>query len=159
MKLTTKGRYAVTALLDMALLQQQGPVTIPDIARRHHLSPAYLERLAGKLRQKGLLNSVRGAHGGYLLGKTPQDISIADIIKAVDEKMDTTRCQGQANCHEGGICLTHHLWETLNDVIFDFLQNITLQDLMQKPKLLNKVKALPLPTKISIELMDEAHES
>lgn len=157
MKLTTKGRYAVTTLLDMALMQPSGPITIPEIAKRHHLSKAYLERLAAKLRQKGLLQSVRGAQGGYLLGRKPEDITIAEIIQAVDETMDTTLCKGQANCHEGAVCLTHHLWESLNDVIFQFLKNVTLKDLVLNPKLLNKVKTLP--TKISIEDMEKTYDA
>lgn len=153
MKLTTKGRYAVTTLLDMAMIQPSGPITIPDIAKRHHISRAYLERLAAKLRNKGLLKSVRGAQGGYLLGKEAQDITVADIIAAVDEQVDTTRCQGHANCHEGVMCLTHHLWEALNDVIFEFLENITLADLANNPNLINRVKRLP--TKVSVEQMEQ----
>lgn len=150
MKLTTKGRYAVTTLLDMVLIEQPGPITILQIAKRHHLSPAYLERLAGKLRQRGLLKSVRGAQGGYLLGKKPEEITIAEIIEAVEEKMDTTRCQGQANCHEGGVCLTHHLWESLNQVIFEFLQKVTLKDLADRPNILNQTAGMSFPTKISV---------
>lgn len=150
MKLTTKGRYAVTTLLDMALMQREGPINIPDIAKRHHLSAAYLERLAAKLRQKGLLNSVRGAQGGYFLSRKPEEITIAEIIQAVDEKMDTTLCQGQANCHEGTVCLTHHLWESLNQVIFEFLHKVTLKDLTQRPNILKHVHTLQVPTKISV---------
>lgn len=144
MKLTTKGRYAVTALLDVAMSSQTAPVTIQDIAKRNQLSAAYLERLAGKLRQKGLLMSIRGAQGGYRLGKDMDLISIADIIQAVDEGIDTTRCQGLANCLDGRECATHHLWESLNGVIFDFLKKVTIKDLV------NKRSHKALPTKIAL---------
>lgn len=150
MKLTTKGRYAVTTLLDMTLREQTSPITISEVAKRHHLSPAYLERLAGKLRQNGLLKSVRGAQGGYLLGKSPAEITVAEIINAVEEKIDTTRCQGQANCHEGNVCLTHHLWASLNHVIFDFLQKITLKDLAEQPCALSQMAERPIPKKIFV---------
>lgn len=153
MKLTTKGRYAVTLLLDIALFEKQKPVTISEIAKRHGLSPAYLERIAAKLRQRKLLNSVRGAQGGYLLGRAAKDIDLAEVIQAVDENMDTTQCQGQANCHDGVVCLTHHLWSELNHVILNFLQSVTLQDLAQKPrvaKVAHEFYALPTPV-----LLDE----
>lgn len=126
MKLTTKGRYAVTTLVDLALHQQNGPVTIAKIANRHGISTAYLERLAGMMRAKGLLKSVRGPRGGYILARPAEQITIADIIQAVDEQIDTTRCKGKANCHQGRVCLTHYLWEGLNQQIADFLQNIPL---------------------------------
>lgn len=135
MKLTTKGRYAVTALLDMAL-HEQGPTTISQLAARHSISPAYLERLAGVMRAKGLLKSIRGPKGGYVLARPAKDITLAEIINAVDERIDTTRCKGKANCQDGIKCLTHHLWEELNHEIFHFLQRITLGALAQQPQIL-----------------------
>lgn len=132
MKLTTKGRYAVTALLDLALHQQQGPTTVAEVAERHGISATYLERLAGLLRAKGLLKSVRGPRGGYVLARSADQITVAEIIEAVDEKMDATRCAGKANCHEGSVCLTHHLWDELNHQITVFLQGITLSALAKK---------------------------
>lgn len=133
MKLTTKGRYAVTTLLDLATQPQTGPTNIGQIATRHGISAAYLERLAGRLREHGLLKSIRGPQGGYLLGRSADQITVADILIAVDEKLDTTQCQGKSNCHEGGMCATHHLWDLLNHKIIGFLQGITLQDLISKP--------------------------
>lgn len=145
MKLTTKGRYAVTALVDLAIHQQDEPMSICDVASRHGISPTYLERLAGMLRAKGLLKSVRGAKGGYHLAKPASDITVADIIRAVDENMDATACQGKANCHEGSVCITHHLWDRLNQQIVDFLTSITLSDLINEPKLLShKNQSLPI---------------
>jgi len=145
MKLTTKGRYAVTALVDFALNQRDEPMSIAEVASRHGISSTYLERLAGQLRAKGLLKSVRGSKGGYHLAKPANEITVADIIHAVDEKMDTTACQGKANCHEGSVCLTHHLWDRLNQQIVDFLTSITLSELIKEPKLLShKPKLLPL---------------
>ncbi len=144
MKLTTKGRYAVTALVDLAQHQQAGPMSIAEVAARHGISTTYLERLAGVMRAKGLLKSVRGAKGGYILAKPSTQITVADIIQAVDEKIDTTRCQGKANCHEGNVCVTHHLWERLNQEIFSFLSSITLSALVNEPRLLSP-KTLTLP--------------
>lgn len=134
MKLTTKGRYAVTALLDFTLNQQAGPMTIATVAERHGISVTYLERLAGLMRAKGLLKSIRGAKGGYVLARPAEEITVADIIAAVNEGIDTTRCQGKANCYKGTVCLTHHLWDKLNHEIFHFLQSITLSTLA-KPHL------------------------
>lgn len=137
MKLTTRGRYAVTALLDIALQEKNKPVTVGEIAERHHIPTAYLERLTGQMRANGLLKSVRGAKGGYLLGRASEAITIADIIEAVNENVDATRCKGKGNCHQGVMCLTHHLWDALNQEMFEFLKRITLQSLVNKPKILN----------------------
>lgn len=134
MKLTTKGRYAVTTLLDLASSAISGPIKIGQVAERHGISSAYLERLAGKLRDRGLLKSTRGAQGGYMLAKSASQITVADIMLAVDEKLDTTRCQGKANCQNGQVCSTHHLWEQLDQKILGFLQGITLQDLIHQPE-------------------------
>lgn len=136
MKLTTRGRYAVTALLDLAIHQQQGPITISQLAGRHGISPAYLERLAGLMRAKGLLKSIRGPKGGYLLARPADEITLADIIDAVEERIDTTLCKGKANCQKGAICLTHHLWDALNHEISHFFQGITLGALALKPQVL-----------------------
>ena len=138
MKLTTKGRYAVTALLDLAMHQDSGPITIAQMAKRQKISPTYLERLAGNMRAKGLLKSVRGSKGGYILARHPSEITVADIIEAVDEGIDATRCAGKGNCHEGEMCITHHLWEALNREILEFLQGITLSALVKRPTLVRR---------------------
>jgi Rrf2 family iron-sulfur cluster assembly transcriptional regulator len=146
MKLTTKGRYAVTALLDLAMHQQEGPTTIAQMAQRQGISSTYLERLAGIMRAKGLLKSVRGAKGGYILARPANEITVADIIEAVDEGVDATRCAGKGNCHAGKICLTHHLWEALNHEISGFLQRITLSALVQSPQPMANWRVLREPT-------------
>lgn len=143
MKLTTRGRYAVTALLDLAIHQHAGPTTVAELAQRHALSASYLERLTGLMRAKGLLKSVRGAKGGYILGRDPQTITVAEIIASVNEGIDTTRCQGKGNCHKGAMCLTHHLWDELNKEIFQFLEGITLDALAQKQRLQAELEAEP----------------
>ena len=132
MRLTTKGRYAVTAILDLALHACEDPVSLSDISARQGISLSYLEQLFSKLRQKSLVNSIRGPGGGYLLNKSVSDISIADVIDAVDESLDTTRCKEKGNCQEGETCLTHHLWLDLSHQIHSFLSKISLQDLMNK---------------------------
>ena len=129
MKLTTKGRYAVTALVDLAMHEKTGPTTISQVAARQGISIAYLERLAGQMRAYGLLKSVRGAKGGYILARPATHITVAEIIAAVDEGVDTTLCKGKANCHNGAVCSTHDLWEKLNQQIIQFLQGITLSSL------------------------------
>ncbi len=132
MKLNSKGRYAVTALLDLVLHQEDAPFSLTEMAKRQNIPQAYLERLAGQLRAKGLLISLKGPGGGYILGLPPEKITVADIILAVDESLDTTRCQGQADCQAGFRCLTHHLWDDLNKTILDHLNSITLADLAQR---------------------------
>lgn len=132
MRLTTKGRYAVTAMLDIALHACKNPVALADISVRQGISLSYLEQLFAKLRQSALVKSVRGPGGGYLLNKTVSEISIADIIDAVDESLDTTRCREKGNCQDGETCLTHHLWLDLSHQIHHFLTDISLEDLMNK---------------------------
>lgn len=132
MKLTTKGRYAVTAMLDLAIHSDRGPVTLSDISLRQDISLSYLEQLFARLRRSELVQSVRGPGGGYRLGRETQKIAVVDIIDAVDESVDATRCQGQGNCQQGEICLTHHLWEDLSQQIHDFLGGISLADLMAR---------------------------
>lgn len=132
MKLTTKGRYAVTALLDVALNDQKGPVSLADISARQDISVTYLEQLFNKLRKKSLLESVRGSKGGYRLAMEPEDITVARIIYCVDETIDMTRCGGQQNCQGDVRCLTHDLWMGLNRHVADYLNNITLTDLIEQ---------------------------
>jgi len=132
MKLTTKGRYAVTAILDVALRQHSGPISLADISLRQDISLSYLEQLFSKLRKNGLVKSVRGPGGGYLLGRNPSDMNIAEIILAVNEPLDATRCGGKGNCHDGETCLTHHLWKDLSEQIQDFLTQISLAELLSR---------------------------
>ncbi len=132
MKLTTKGRYAVTAILDLALHNTQDPVALADIAQRQGISLAYLEQLFARLRKRGLVESARGPGGGYRLGRSPSAISVADVISAVDEKVDATRCAGKMNCQADERCLTHDLWSDLTEQINEFLNGITLAQLVEK---------------------------
>lgn len=132
MRLTTKGRYAVTAMLDLSLNSGQGPVNLSDISRRQDISLSYLEQLFAKLRKRKLVSSVRGPGGGYRLGRNDSQIHVAEIIDAVSESLDTTKCRGKGDCHLGETCLTHHLWQDLSDQIHTFLSNITLADLVSK---------------------------
>ena len=134
MRLTTKGRYAVTAMLDLALHQGQHPVTLQDIAMNQEISLSYLEQLFARLRQGGLVQGTRGPGGGYRLAQDAGEVSIAGIISAVDEKADLTRCGGKSNCQQGEECLTHELWAELSDKIYQFLDDISLNDLVQRPK-------------------------
>jgi Rrf2 family iron-sulfur cluster assembly transcriptional regulator len=131
MKLTSKGRYAVTAMLDVALQDHCGPVTLADISVRQGISLSYLEQLFSKLRKKQLVVSVRGPGGGYKLGKSRDEISIAMIIEAVNESLDVRKCTGEKGCRENGVkCLTHSLWGQLSERIALFLDGITLEELM-----------------------------
>jgi Rrf2 family iron-sulfur cluster assembly transcriptional regulator len=131
MKLTSKGRYAVTAMLDVAIKEHMGPVPLADISERQGISLSYLEQLFSKLRKKELVSSVRGPGGGYRLGKTRAEISVAMIIDAVNESIDIRKCSGEGGCNENGVqCLTHSLWEQLSERISNFLDDITLEELM-----------------------------
>ncbi len=132
MKLTSKGRYAVTAILDIALNASENPVTLSDISERQHISLSYLEQLFAKLRRHGLVKSVRGPGGGYQLGKPATDISIGMVISAVNENISVTKCLGQGNCQYSAECLTHDLWDELSQRIEDFLNEITLAELVSK---------------------------
>ena len=134
MRLTTKGRYAVTAMLDLALHQGQRPVTLQDIAMNQEISLSYLEQLFARLRQGGLVRGTRGPGGGYRLAKDATAVSIAGIISAVDEKADLTRCGGKSDCQQGEECLTHELWAELSEKIYQFLDDISLSDLIQRPR-------------------------
>lgn len=132
MRLTTKGRYAVTAMLDLALHSEQGPVSLADISARQGISLSYLEQLFAKLRRFELVKSVRGPGGGYCLGAEMTNISVAQVVDAVSESLDATRCEGKGNCQDGQVCLTHHLWEDLSSQIHQFLSDISLADLVAR---------------------------
>jgi Rrf2 family iron-sulfur cluster assembly transcriptional regulator len=130
MRLTTKGRFAVTAMLDLALHRHGGPVTLAGISQRQSISLSYLEQLFGRLRRHALVESVRGPGGGYRLARATDQVSVADIIIAVDEPLDATQCGGKENCLEDKQCMTHTLWATLNEKIYSYLSSVSLQDLV-----------------------------
>ncbi len=132
MRLTTKGRYAVTAMLDLAFHSQKSPVTLTDIATRQIISLSYLEQLFARLRKAGMVTGVRGPGGGYQLSRNPDDISIAAIISAVDEQLDSTKCGGKANCHNNNPCLTHDLWMGLSTQIHNYLDGISLAEILAR---------------------------
>ncbi|KZN14004.1 MULTISPECIES: Fe-S cluster assembly transcriptional regulator IscR [Marinomonas] len=132
MRLTTKGRYAVTAMLDLALHSSKGPVSLSDISERQGISLSYLEQLFSKLRKKALVISVRGPGGGYRLSRSNDDIYVAQIVDAVNESVDATGCKGRSDCQSGHTCLTHHLWCDLSDQIHDFLSQISLEQLVRR---------------------------
>lgn len=140
MRLTTKGRFAVTAMIDLALRQHSGPVTLATISERQNISLSYLEQLFGKLRRHELVESVRGPGGGYSLARLARNITVADIVFAVDEPMDATSCGGKENCNIGrngnsGKCMTHELWATLSRKMVDYLDSVSLQDLVDQQRM------------------------
>lgn len=135
MKLTTKGRYAVTAMLDLALHAESGPVSLADISQRQGISLSYLEQLFSRLRRANLVTSVRGPGGGYRLMAPEDAIFVADVVDAVNESLDTTRCSRAGDCQNGEMCLTHHLWADLGDEIHRFLSRISLAELRDKPEI------------------------
>jgi Rrf2 family iron-sulfur cluster assembly transcriptional regulator len=142
MRLTTKGRFAVTAMIDLALRQGKGPVTLSGISQRQAISLSYLEQLFGKLRRHEIVESIRGPGGGYSLARRADKVTVADIIIAVDEPLDATQCGGKENCHgadaaTGTRCMTHELWATLNEKMVDYLDSVSLQDLVDQQKLKN----------------------
>ena len=139
MRLTTKGRFAVTAMIDLALHGGHGPVTLAGISERQKISLSYLEQLFGKLRRNKLVASVRGPGGGYHLARAMNEVSVADIILAVDEPIDATQCKGKENCHNDQRCMTHDLWTSLNAKIRDYLALVTLEQLVANPKVQNVV--------------------
>ena len=134
MRLSTKGRYAVTAMMEIAMRDGGGPVTLADISNIQGISNSYLEQLFAQLRKNGLVKGVRGPRGGYRLARDPEAITVADIITAVDEKIETMACKGEANCNDGGPCLTHDLWSELSDQLYNFLNGITLAQYVNKPE-------------------------
>ncbi len=144
MKLTTKGRFAVTAMLDLAMRNGNGPVTLAGISDRQKISLSYLEQLFGKLRRRALVESVRGPGGGYCLAKETSAITIADIIRAVDEPIDATKCGGLGNCLDDHRCMTHELWTGLNKHIYSYLEAVSLAELVLQQR------ATPADNKVSI---------
>jgi Rrf2 family iron-sulfur cluster assembly transcriptional regulator len=135
MRLTTKGRFAVTAMIDLALRHHTGPVTLAGISERQKISLSYLEQLFGKLRRHQLVASVRGPGGGYNLAKALEHVTVADIIHAVDEPLDATMCGGKGDCHgDDQPCMTHNLWMSLNDKMFEYLNSVTLAELVQQQR-------------------------
>ncbi|MDO4223773.1 MAG: Rrf2 family transcriptional regulator [Acinetobacter sp.] len=153
MRLTTRGRYAVTALLDLALQPTEQTITLAEIAARQSISVAYLEQLFAKLKRQKLVASVRGANGGYYLARPAEQITVLEIIEAVNETVDATRCDHQGNCQDGAMCLTHDLWHDLSRYISDYLAKITLADLLVR----DKVQAVALRQKHDVK--HTVHES
>jgi len=131
MRLTTKGRYAVTAMLDLSLNYGLGPITLTEISQRQGISLSYLEQLFSLLRKHGLVISSRGPGGGYRLNRPAQEITVDEVIRAVDEKIDSTQCKGQANCHNGDPCISHEVWQSLSERIREFLASITLGEVVE----------------------------
>ena len=147
MRLTTKGRFAVTAMIDLAMRQSEGPVTLAGISKRQKISLSYLEQLFGKLRRDRIVESTRGPGGGYSLCRDGSTITVADIITAVDEPIDATQCGGKGNCHgqdeHNMQCMTHDLWSNLNKKMVDYLQSVTLTDLVAQQEERNVVVLSP----------------
>lgn len=135
MKLTTKGRYAVTAMLDLALHSVRNPITLSDISDRQSLSLSYLEQLFARLKKNKLVASTRGPGGGYQLAKAPEDINVAEVIMAVDEPIDATGCGGTKDCQKGSMCLAHNLWLDLSESIYDYLNNISLAEVINRQEI------------------------
>ena len=162
MRLTTKGRFAVTAMIDLALRQNSGPVTLAAISQRQQISLSYLEQLFGKLRRHELVESTRGPGGGYTLARSPTEITVADIILSVDEPLDATQCGGKENClGEGARCMTHDLWASLNVRMVEFLDSVSLQKLVDdqlakglqvedKPTLKRAISSMPVVKPVRI---------
>ncbi len=142
MRLTTKGRFAVTAMIDLALRHSDGPVTLAGISERQKISLSYLEQLFGKLRRHKLVASVRGPGGGYRLARPMGEISVADIIVAVDEPLDATQCGGRENCNDDHRCMTHDLWTNLNARMFEYLSSVALAELVAKQRPLKDLAVL-----------------
>ncbi len=158
MRLTTKGRFAVTAMLDLAINETQDvadnkPVTLAAISERQDISLSYLEQLFSKLRRQGLVKSIRGPGGGYNLAKAHTEISVAEIINAVDEQIDATQCGGNENCREEGRCMTHDLWSALNTKILEYLAGVTIADLVSSQKDGQKILITPRTSNVVNEAM------
>ncbi len=134
MRLTTKGRFAVTAMMDLALRGEDGPVALAGVSERQKISLSYLEQLFGKLRRCNLVDSVRGPGGGYCIARPLALVTVADIIRAMDEPLDATQCGGRENCHDEHRCMTHDLWSTLNTKMYDYLSSVTLADLVVRQR-------------------------
>jgi len=156
LRITSKAHYALRALLDVASHEpEQSAVSLAAIAERQDISISYLEQLFAGLRRKGLVIGFRGPRGGYRLGARPEDISVAQVMDAVSENMDTTRCEGKGNCQKGAICLTHYLWEALNDHIKSYLQGISLANIMARQGISGDIPSVCLPGSGA----DEKHEA
>jgi Rrf2 family transcriptional regulator, iron-sulfur cluster assembly transcription factor len=155
MRLTTKGRFAVTAMVDLAMVAKRGPVSLATISERQSISLSYLEQLFGKLRRKNLVESVRGPTGGYSLARPGNKISIAEIVLAVDEPLDATGCRGLHNCHDGQQCIPHDLWMGLNEKILDYLEGVTLQQLVDGHHK-NKTNLSPITMTKKLKLLNVA---
>lgn len=134
MRLTTKGRFAVTAMIDLALRCADGPVSLAGISDRQKISLSYLEQLFGRLRRSGLVASVRGPGGGYCLARPVEEMTVSDIVRAVDEPLDATQCHGRENCRDDERCMTHDLWTTLNVKMFEYLSSVSLADLVRQQR-------------------------
>jgi Rrf2 family iron-sulfur cluster assembly transcriptional regulator len=134
MRLSTKGRYAVTAMLDLAIHHAEGPVTLADISGSQGISLSYLEQLFARLKKQGLVTGTRGPGGGYRLSRPPTEISIAQVINAIGEDIDATLCQGNQDCQDGERCLTHELWQKLGTEIYNYLSGITLASFLQRDR-------------------------
>jgi len=158
MRLTAKGRYAVTAMLDLAVHLADGPIKLADISRRQGISLSYLEQLFGKLRRRNLVNSVRGPGGGYTLQREPREIFIAEIIDSVDENVDAMKCSGRADCQHGETCLSHQLWSDLSDEIYQFLAGINLANIIEKREVI-KIAARQDSLEDQLVRMPEAAEA
>jgi Rrf2 family transcriptional regulator, iron-sulfur cluster assembly transcription factor len=159
MRLTTKGRFAVTAMIDVALHGDGGPVTLAAVSERQRISLSYLEQLFGKLRRHGLVDSVRGPGGGYNLARAASKLSVAEIITAVDEPLDATQCGGRENCHDDRRCMTHELWASLNTHIFTFLDSVTLAELVRQQRERKKGEVAVLQDHRRASIGDPAPES
>jgi Rrf2 family iron-sulfur cluster assembly transcriptional regulator len=176
MRLTTKGRFAVTAMIDLAMRESHGPVTLAGISQRQHISLSYLEQLFGKLRRFNIVDSTRGPGGGYTLAKKSDEITVADIIVAVDEPLDATQCGGKGNCHGAddhhGQCMTHDLWSNLNMKMVEYLESVSLNDLVLQQEsrglsmvdpVIQKAKPLSIPVvqekKLEVPVKAVAHKS
>lgn len=147
MRLTTKGRFAVTAMIDLALRQHHGPVTLAGISQRQKISLSYLEQLFGKLRRHELVESTRGPGGGYTLARAMKEVTVADIIFAVDEPLDATQCNGKQDCQDDGPCMTHELWSNLNKRMIEYLDSVSLADLVEEQR---SKQAQTAPRQISV---------
>ena len=132
MKLTTKSRYAVTAMLDIASHNTGSPISLPEISHRQNISLSYLEQLFSRLKKSGLVDSIKGPGGGYILSKDANEIVISEVIHAVDEDLETTACNGKSNCHNNHQCISHNLWQDLGTEINNFLSDITLKQVIAK---------------------------
>lgn len=142
MRLTTKGRFAVTAMIDLALRGEDGPVALAGVSERQKISLSYLEQLFGKLRRHKLVDSVRGPGGGYCIARPLEKVSVAEIIRAVDEQLDATQCGGNENCQDDGRCMTHDLWSVLNAKVYEYLSSVSLADLVERQR--QKMAELPV---------------